>query len=81
MKKSVRPAVKLSIWEGIIFNRSYEHVGQQRMLAKMSKRKYGRFLHIDGYCVLWTKYKLDSVFLPEHFKNSFFHNESDMDKW
>ncbi|MEM6863533.1 MAG: hypothetical protein AAF575_00060 [Bacteroidota bacterium] len=73
--KSNEPEIKVSLWEGILFNRAIDDVGEQKLMAKGSTQSYGWFKHQRGYLVYWTKYKMDSVYLPDHIKNKFFTEE------
>jgi len=68
-KRKIEAKVSLSVWEDIIFNRSQEDVGKQRILAKNSKQSWGSFMHDKGYIVYWTKKKFD--FLPSKFVEKF----------
>lgn len=66
-----QPEIKLSVWQGIIFNRSFEDVGEQRLSVQRSKSMYGNFMHEKGYMVYWTKYKFDHDYLPIGYVNHF----------
>ena len=67
MKK--QPAIHLTRWGNILFNRSLLNIGVGANKAEKSTKLYGKFKHQNGHWVHWTKIELDA--LPDSHKKHF----------